>query len=54
METVLTILAVIFAGGMLYMLPKYAKFIHQQPKLHQEQMRKRQEEEANKNKSEEN
>ncbi len=39
METFLTILAIVFAGVMLYLLPKYAKFIHQQPKMHMEKMR---------------
>lgn len=40
------VLAGIFAVGMMILLPKYAKFIHAQPKLHIEKMR-RQEEEDN-------
>lgn len=44
---------IIFAAIMIYLLPKYAKFIHQQPKLRQEQIRKL-EEEKNNNKTEEN
>lgn len=52
METLFLISGLIFAAIMIYLLPKYAKFIHTQPKLHQDQMRK-QEEEKNKDKTEE-
>lgn len=41
METVFMILAIGFAVVMLFLLPKYAKFIHQQPKAHMEKMREK-------------
>ena len=53
METLFLISGIIFAAIMIYLLPKYAKFINQQPKLRLEQIRKL-EEEKNKNKPEEN
>ena len=43
METVFMILAIAFAVIMLILLPKYAKFIHQQPKARMEELRKREE-----------
>ena len=53
METILIISGIIFAAIMIYLLPKYASFIHNQPKLRQEQMRKL-EEEKNKDSQEGN
>ncbi len=44
METVFLILAIAFVVIMLILLPKYAKFIHQQPKAHMEELRRREEE----------
>jgi choline-glycine betaine transporter len=52
-ETILIIAGLTFAAVMIYLLPKYAKFIHQQPKLRLDQIRK-QEEEKDKNESKEN
>jgi len=39
------VLAGVFAVGMMFMLPKYAKFINNQPKEHLERMRQQEEEE---------
>lgn len=39
------IVAGAFAVGMMFMLPKYAKFINNQPKEHMEKMRQQAEEE---------
>ncbi len=39
------VVAGVFAVGMLFMLPKYAKFINNQPKQHLERMRQKAEEE---------
>ena len=44
METALLLLAIIFAVIMIILLPKYAKFIHTQPKLAQEKKRQLEEE----------
>ncbi len=38
METLFAILAGAFGVGMILLLPKYARFIHEQPHLHREQM----------------
>lgn len=43
METLIMVMGSIFTVGMLILLPKYAKFIHNQPKMHLD--KKRQEEE---------
>lgn len=43
-ETALLILAGIFVVGMLILLPKYAKFIHNQPKIEADNIRRREEE----------
>lgn len=49
------VLAVAFGVGMILLLPKYARFIHEQPHLHREQMlekaKRQAEEEAAKEKS---
>ena len=42
-ETLIMVMGSIFTVGMLILLPKYAKFIHNQPKMHLD--KKRQEEE---------
>ncbi len=42
-ETVFMFLAIAFAVIMLILLPKYAKFIHQQPKERLEQIRRQEE-----------
>ena len=47
-ETLFTILAIAFGVSMILLLPKYAKFIHQQPKLHREQMEKKEREQNEK------
>ena len=39
------VLAGVFAVGMMFMLPKYAKFINNQPKEHLERMRQQEKEE---------
>ena len=41
MENLILVLAGVFVLGMLYLLPKYAKFINQMPKKHLEDMNKR-------------
>lgn len=41
MENLILVLAGVFALGMLYMLPKYAKFISEMPKKHLEEMNRR-------------
>ena len=41
------ILAGIFAVGMLILLPKYARFIHNQPKMHLEKKRQQEEQQNN-------
>ena len=41
MDTFIMVIAGAFAVGMLFMLPKYAKFINNQPKLHLERMRQK-------------
>lgn len=51
MDTIFTILAVIFVAGMLVFLKKAAKFINEQPKLRMQQM---QDEAEKKKKDEEN
>ena len=55
METIFMVLAVAFGVGMILLLPKYARFIHEQPHLHREQMlektKRQAEEEAAKEKS---
>ena len=45
MDTFIMVVAGVFAVGMLFMLPKYAKFINNQPKQHMERMRQKAEEE---------
>ncbi len=45
MDTFILVLAGVFAVGMLFMLPKYARFINNQPKQHMEIMRQKAEEE---------
>ena len=45
MDTFIVVLAGVFAVGMLFMLPKYARFINNQPKQHMESMRQKAEEE---------
>ncbi len=45
MDTFIMVLAGVFAVGMMFMLPKYAKFINNQPKEHLERMRQQEEEE---------
>lgn len=45
MDTFIMVVAGAFAVGMLFMLPKYAKFINNQPKQHLERMRQKAEEE---------
>ena len=45
MDTFIMVVAGVFAVGMLFMLPKYAKFINNQPKQHLERMRQKAEEE---------
>ena len=53
MDTFIVVVAGAFAVGMLFMLPKYAKFINNQPKLHLERMRQKAEaEKAAKNEEE--
>ena len=47
METILMIAGLTFAAVMIYLLPKYAKFIHQQPKLRLENIRKQEEDKKN-------
>ncbi len=37
MEALFLFFSVIFAVVMIFMLPKYARFIHEQPKKHMEQ-----------------
>ncbi len=48
------VLAGLFGVVMIWLLPKYARFIHEQPKLHREAMmeREKQQGEANKTDSE--
>ena len=41
MDTFIVVLAGVFAVGMMFMLPKYAKFINNQPKQHMERMRQK-------------
>ncbi len=53
MDTFIVVLAGIFAVGMMFMLPKYAKFINNQPKQHMEMMRQKEEEEKAKKNGEE-
>ena len=50
MDTFILVIAGVFAVVMMFMLPKYAKFINNQPKEHLERMRQ-QEEEKNAQKS---
>ena len=45
MDTFIMVLAGVFAVGMMFMLPKYAKFINNQPKEHLERMRQQEKEE---------
>ena len=45
MDTFIMVVAGAFAVGMMFMLPKYAKFINNQPKEHIEKMRRQAEEE---------
>lgn len=45
MDTFLVVISGIFAIGMFIMLPKYARFINNQPKQHLELMRQKAEEE---------
>ncbi|MFQ5449919.1 MAG: hypothetical protein ACE5E9_04785 [Nitrospinaceae bacterium] len=54
METVFFILGIVFAGVMLFMLPKYAKFINEQPKARLEEIRRKELEEKAAEKSGEN
>ena len=43
MDTFILVLAGVFAVVMLFMLPKYARFINNQPKQHLERMREKEE-----------
>ena len=53
MDTFIVVVAGVFAVGMLFMLPKYARFINNQPKEHMEKMRQQAEEEKSANSGEE-
>ncbi|GJL78263.1 MAG: hypothetical protein NPINA01_12520 [Nitrospinaceae bacterium] len=44
METAILILVSIFTVVMVILLPKYAKFIHNQPKIQNEKMRQEEDE----------
>jgi hypothetical protein len=44
-DTFILVIAGVFAVIMLFMLPKYARFINNQPKEHMERMRQQAEEE---------
>lgn len=46
METLIIVLAIAFGVGMLFLLPKYAKFIHEQPKKMAALRKQREEENA--------
>jgi hypothetical protein len=43
-ETIVMVMGGVFTVGMLILLPKYAKFIHRQPKMHLEKKRQETEE----------
>lgn len=45
MDTLIMVIAGVFAVGMLIMLPKYAKFINTQPKEHMKRMQEQAEQE---------
>lgn len=45
MDTFILVVAGVFAVVMMFMLPKYARFINTQPKQHMERMRQQEEEE---------
>jgi len=53
-DTFILVLAGVFAVGMFLLLPKYARFINNQPKLHMERMRQQAEEEKAGESSQEN
>ncbi len=53
METLIMVMGSIFTVGMLILLPKYAKFIHSQPKMHLEK-KQMDEDEENSGKNREN
>jgi hypothetical protein len=53
MDTFLVVISAIFAIGMFILLPKYARFINNQPKQHLELMRQKAEEEKAKKNGEE-
>lgn len=53
MDTFILVIAGVFAVVMMFMLPKYAKFINNQPKEHMKRMQE-QEEEAQKSGEEKN
>jgi uncharacterized ion transporter superfamily protein YfcC len=52
-DTFIVVVAGIFAVVMMFMLPKYARFINNQPKQHMEIMRQKEEEEKAKKKDDE-
>lgn len=52
METALLVVAIIFAVVMIILLPKYAKFIHTQPRIDIERKRQEEAEQNSKNNSE--
>lgn len=45
MDTLIMVIAGVFAVGMLIMLPKYARFINTQPKEHMKRMQEQAEQE---------
>lgn len=45
MDTFILVIAGVFAVVMMFMLPKYAKFINSQPKEHMKRMQEQEEEE---------